>query len=191
MLGAAEDDAAAWPAIETSQIRLRWVAEPPKRAGRSDFERDRARVLHSAALRRLAAKTQVVERFAEARPSDLQHSIRDVERQITRTNAALTNEKDAVVALEALAAAKAAAAAAAVLERGMAEAIVSRALLRVLEDIIGRTNRLEMRLLLGTAVVLVRMAFLGEPAIGGLDGRLAHRVFDVSADDFTFEIAIV
>ncbi|MCA1783125.1 MAG: deoxyguanosinetriphosphate triphosphohydrolase [Dermatophilaceae bacterium] len=47
----------------TERDRERWVAEDPatKRADRDDFARDRARLIHSASLRRLASKTQVLQ----------------------------------------------------------------------------------------------------------------------------------
>ncbi|MEU5161379.1 deoxyguanosinetriphosphate triphosphohydrolase [Streptomyces sp. NPDC020875] len=54
--GSSGDDAYGYDEAATA----RWAPEPDKRPGRTAFQRDRARVLHSAALRRLAGKTQVV-----------------------------------------------------------------------------------------------------------------------------------
>ena len=48
------------PQDYTSEDAQRWVAEAAKSPSRTEFERDRGRVLHSAALRRLGAKTQVL-----------------------------------------------------------------------------------------------------------------------------------
>ncbi len=51
-------------ALYDARARERLVPEPPKRVDapeRTPFERDRARVVHAAASRRLAAKTQVVD----------------------------------------------------------------------------------------------------------------------------------
>ncbi len=52
----------AYPSY-TDHDRERWVREDPalKRSDRHDFARDRARVVHSAALRRLSSTTQVVQ----------------------------------------------------------------------------------------------------------------------------------
>ncbi len=53
-------DTPGHPPDYTDAARERRLPEPPKTGRRGPFARDRARLVHSSALRRLAAKTQVV-----------------------------------------------------------------------------------------------------------------------------------
>ena len=64
------------PAGYTSSDTARWMHEPNKSVDRTEFARDRARVMHSAALRRLAVKTQVMEAGQDDFPrTRLTHSL--------------------------------------------------------------------------------------------------------------------
>src|SRR5699024_3882952 len=56
---------APMPGLYDAHARARLVAEPGKRRGRLTFELDLERIVHSAAMRRLSDKTQVIADCAD------------------------------------------------------------------------------------------------------------------------------
>ena len=68
----------------------------------------------------------------------------------------------------------AAAAHAAILERGVAEAVIGGALLGVLQRVVGLVDFLELVLGVGIARIAVRMELHGELAVGALERRLVR-----------------
>ena len=70
------------------------------------------------------------------------------------------------------------AAAPAMLERGVAEAVVGGALLGVLEDVVGFADFLELVLAIIVAGIAVRMVFHRELAVRGLEVRVARPAHD-------------
>src|SRR3546814_20680486 len=64
---------------------------------------------------------------------------------------------------------------AAILEGGVAEAVVGGALLRILQAVIGLADRLEFGLSVPAAAIAIGMALHGQAALGGLDRLIVPR----------------
>jgi len=64
------------------------------------------------------------------------------------------------------------------LEGGVAETVIGRSLLRILQDVIGLIQGLEVRFLVGAAAMTIGMAVHGQLAIGRLDRLIVSAPLD-------------